>query len=179
LTAPARLAVWDPFVRAAHWSLVAGVTGAWLTRTGGALHEWLGYGTLALVVARVAWGCVGPTYARFANFVRRPAVVASYTRDVLRGREARHVGHNPLGGYMIVALLCTVAATGASGWIYTTDRYWGIEWVERLHSLLADALLVLIALHVAGVIAASVSHGENLIAAMVHGRKRGPDSVDG
>jgi cytochrome b len=165
--------IWDPFVRIAHWSLVGGVTAAWLTRSGsGALHEWLGYGTLAIVAARIAWGFTGTPYARFANFVQRPAAAGRYALDALRRRDVRSLGHNPLGGYMIVALLAVAAATGLSGWIYTTDRYWGIEWVEKLHSTLADALLVLAALHVIGVVATSLRHRENLVSAMVHGRKR-------
>ena len=173
---PDRLLVWDPFVRVAHWTLAVGVAAAWFTRTGGgALHEWLGYGTLALVGARVVWGFVGSAHARFADFVRRPATVVAYAADVLRRREARFLGHNPLGGYMIVALLLAIAATGASGWLYTTDRYWGVEWVEKLHSTLADVLVVLVALHVVGVLAASLSQRENLVAAMLHGRKRGSE----
>jgi cytochrome b len=165
--------IWDPFVRIVHWSLVGGVTAAWLTRSGsGAIHEWLGYGTLALVAARIAWGFMGTTYARFSNFVQRPGAVGRYALELLRRRDARCLGHNPLGGYMIVALLAVTAATGLSGWVYTTDRYWGVEWVETLHSTLADALLVLAALHVLGVVATTLSHRENLVAAMVHGRKR-------
>jgi cytochrome b len=91
---------------------------------------------------------------------------------MLRRREPRHLGHNPLGGWMTVILLLTVALVGLSGWLYTTDRFWGVEWVERLHSTLADALLALAAVHVAGAIYASFRHRENLVAAMVHGRKR-------
>ena len=63
--------VWDAFVRIAHWSLVVAVVASWLTRHGGGrLHEWLGYAALAIVVARVVWGFVGPVTARFRNFVR-------------------------------------------------------------------------------------------------------------
>jgi cytochrome b len=165
--------IWDPFVRIAHWSLVGGVAAAWLTRSGsGAIHEWLGYGTLALVAARIAWGFTGTPYARFSNFVQRPEAVGRYVLDLLERREVRCLGHNPLGGYMIVALLAVTAATGLSGWLYTTDRYWGVEWVETLHSTLADALFVLAAFHVLGVVATSLRHRENLVAAMVHGRKR-------
>jgi cytochrome b len=60
---------------------------------------------------------------------------------------------------------------GVSGWLYTTDRFWGVEWVEQLHRWLANALWTLVGLHVAGVLYASVRHRENLVAAMLHGRK--------
>lgn len=168
--------VWDPFVRIGHWALALTVLAAWLTREGwGRWHEWIGYVGLALVAARVAWGLWSSGTARFSAFVRSPAVTWRYARQVLAAREPRHVGHNPLGAWMIVALLAAVTLVGASGWLYTTDRFWGVEWVEQLHSLLADALLVLIVLHVAGVLLASFRHRENLVWSMFTGRKRGPD----
>jgi cytochrome b len=170
------VAVWGPFIRIGHWLLAASILIAWLTRTGARTpHEWSGYVALALVAARTVWGFVGIGHARFASFVRDAPATWSYAIAVLQRREPRHMGHNPLGAYMIVLLLLATAATGVTGWLYTTDRYWGIEWVENLHSTLADLLLVLIALHVAGVIGASLRHRENLIAAMLHGRKRSAD----
>lgn len=171
------ITVWDPLVRIGHWLLVAGVIAAWLTRRGwGTLHELVGYGVLAVVGVRAIWGFVGPQYARFTGFVKGPGEALRYAGQLLRRREPRHIGHNPLGGWMIVALLLTTAATGASGWLYTTDRFWGVEWVETLHATLADLLLVLAALHVAGVLVASIRHRENLVAAMIHGRKRAADT---
>lgn len=168
--------VWDAFVRIAHWSLVVAVVAAWFTRHGGGwVHEWLGYGALAIVAARVVWGFVGSDatrFARFASFVRAPAVTVAYAGQVLKAREPRHLGHNPLGGWMIVALLLTVAATGVSGWLYTTAMFWGDERMEAIHEGCSTTLFVLVALHVAGVLFASIRHRENLVAAMFSGRKR-------
>lgn len=168
--------VWDPLVRIGHWGLVATVAAAWLTRHGGgALHEWLGYASLALIVLRILWGLAGPRRARFASFVQRPAATLAYTRSAVAGREPRYVGHNPLGGWMIVALIAMVAATDLTGWLFTTDRFWGVGWVENLHESVSDLLLGLIGLHIAGVATASSRrHGENLVAAMIDGRKRPP-----
>lgn len=171
----ATIRVWDLLVRIGHWMLVLGIALAWLTRAGGgAWHEWIGYGVLAVIVTRVAWGWFGEPRARFAQFLRSPAATLRYARLVLAGQEPRHVGHNPLGGWMIVALLLAAALAGVSGWLYTTDRFWGVEWVETLHATLADALLALAAAHLAGVVFSSWRHDENLIAAMFHGRKRAP-----
>jgi cytochrome b len=165
--------VWDPLVRVGHWLLAIGVLAAWVTRVGGgAWHERIGYAVLVIVGLRVVWGWCGSRHARFADFLRSPRVVLSYSHEVLRGREPRHVGHNPLGGWMIMALLGAVILVCASGWLYTTDRYWGVEWVETLHRWLTNVLLGLVALHVAGVLYASLRHRENLIGAMIHGRKR-------
>lgn len=171
--AHAGVKVWDPLVRISHWLLVITVTASWLVRhSPGRWHEWLGYAALGVAVARIAWGCVGTPNARFRDFVRAPGDTASYARAVLAGREPRHVGHNPLGGWMIVALLLDVVLVGFTGWLYTTDRFWGVEWVDVLHGSLADALIVLVALHIAGVVYSSVRHRENLVGAMFHGRKR-------
>lgn len=165
--------VWDPLVRIAHWLLVASVTAAWFTRHGGGVwHEVLGYAALAVVAVRLVWGFVGSRYARFCDFIAGPGRTLRYTRQMLRGAEPRCVGHNPLGAWMIVALIVTVLVVSGSGWLYTTDRFWGIAWVETLHSRSTDMLIVLVALHVAGVLYASWRHRENLVAAMLHGRKR-------
>jgi cytochrome b len=167
------IAVWDVAVRVLHWSLVATVAAAWLTRhSPGRWHEWLGYATLAIVVSRTIWGCAGSGYARFADFVRPASPTAAYARAVFSGREARFVGHNPLGGWMVVALLALVALVGFTGWLYTTDRFWGVEWVEELHDTLSDILFLFVALHIVGVVFTSVRHRENLVASMLHGRKR-------
>lgn len=172
--------VWDVFVRAAHWTLVAAVGCAWLTRHGGGRwHEALGYVALGVVAARIVWGVVGPRYARFAQFVRTPSATLEYARRVVAHAEPRYLGHNPLGGWMIVALVAAVLAATVSGWLYTTDRFWGVEWVEEAHEHFSNGLLALVALHVAGVVFSSRRHGENLVRAMISGEKRapGPDDV--
>lgn len=170
------LRVWDPVVRVGHWLLVASVALAWLTRTGwDGWHERIGYVSLAVVAMRVVWGWLGPAHARFHTFVVSPSVALKFARQMVSRQEPRHLGHNPLGGWMIVVLLLIVALVGVTGWLYTTDRFWGVEWVEDLHSLLANVLLVLTGVHLAGVLYASYRHRENLVAAMVHGRKRERD----
>lgn len=170
--------VWDGFVRIAHWSLVIAVAGAWLTEDAGAVHEWFGYATLLIVGLRILWGLAGTRHARFSGFVRSPEVTIAYGKQMLGLSAPRYIGHNPLGGYMIVALLLMIGLVGLTGWLYTTDRFWGVEWMEELHEALANALLVLIVLHVCGVLVSSLAHRENLVRAMFSGRKRAPGPQD-
>ena len=171
--------VWDPVVRIAHWSLAASIASAWFTRTGGGVwHERLGYAALGLLLLRLVWGCVGPAYARFASFLRSPAATARYAASVMQRTDVRYLGHNPLGGWMIVALMLATAVAAITGWLYTTDAYWGDAWMERIHETAAVALLLLVALHVAGVVFTSIRQRENLVLAMIIGRKRAPGERD-
>jgi cytochrome b len=165
--------VWDPAVRLFHWSLVVAFIIAWFT--GDELqrvHETAGYAIMVLLAFRVIWGFIGTAHARFSDFIYRPAVVFAYTLDSIRLRARRYIGHNPAGGAMVVALLATLALTCATGFMMTTDAFWGIEWVEKTHKLAANLAVVLIGLHLVGVATASVQHRENLVLAMITGRKR-------
>ena len=164
--------VWSLRIRLAHWSLAAAVTVAWITDHGPPwVHDTAGYTALALVCLRLLTGLLGSKADRFDRFVAGPRETLSYAGKTLAGKEPRFLGHNPLGGWMIVALLAVTAGAGITGWLYTTDRFWGVQWVANLHSSLADILLLLIVLHIAGVAFTSLRQGENLVAAMIHGRK--------
>jgi cytochrome b len=173
------LRVWDRAVRALHWVLVGAValSALGLVALFG-VHQPAGYVALAVIVLRAVWGVVGTRYARFAQFVRGPRASWRYARAVADGREPRYVGHNPLGAWMVVALMACVAGLALTGWLYTTDAFWGDEGVERIHRALAWTLLGLVVAHVAGVIFTSLRHRENLVASMLHGDKRAPEGDD-
>lgn len=196
--------VWDPLVRVFHWGLVAAVAAAWLTADEvRPVHEVAGYTVAALIGVRLVWGFAGSRFARFAQFLRGPKATAAYLGDILRGRERRHLGHNPAGAAMIVALLLCLSGTAFTGWLIAEpDRaallpdFPGIvaparadddgegrgegrgEALEDVHEVLANLTLLLVALHVGGVALASVRHRENLVRAMVTGRKRAPEPGD-
>lgn len=109
--------VWDPLVRIFHWSLVIAFALAYVTgETETVVHDWLGYAVLALIAVRLVWGFVGSHYARFGEFVYAPRTVLGYARDMVTGRSRRYLGHNPLGGWMVIALLVSLTATGISGY---------------------------------------------------------------
>jgi len=171
--------VWDLFVRVFHWGLVAAFAIAWLTRhSAETIHYTAGYVAAALVVLRLVWGVAGTHYARFRQFARSPRTILGYLRDIATGREARYLGHNPAGGAMIIALILFMGGTAFTGWLSTTDAFWGVEWMSKLHERIADGLLILVVLHIAGVVLASVRHRENLVRAMVTGLKRQPEPGD-
>jgi cytochrome b len=171
---PATVPVWDPVVRVFHWSLVASFAVAWFSEDSGRLHETAGYVVLTLVAIRLVWGFVGTRHARFRDFVPSPATLTAYLRDMIALRAKRHLGHNPAGSVMIVLLLVMLVLTGGSGWLMTTDAFWGVEWVEELHEAAANLTLALVFLHLAGVLVSSLMHRENLVLAMITGRKRAP-----
>jgi cytochrome b len=169
----ATVRVWDPFVRVFHWSLVvlfivAFVTGDEIER----VHVAVGYAIAGLVAARIVWGFIGARHARFSHFLRPPAETLDYMRKAVHGRGPRYLGHNPAGGLMTIALVGMIMAISGTGFMMTTNAFWSAEWVEELHEALVYATLGLIALHVAGVIATSIKHRENLVGAMITGRKR-------
>ena len=166
--------VWDPLVRILHWLLVSAVVLAWISTLGwglSALHEPSGWITLVVVTLRIAWGFAGSGYARFRQFVRSPRTLLGYIEKMRAGSAPRYIGHNPLGGWMILVLLVTVIAIGFTGWLFTTDMFWGTAWLQTLHASLAWLLLGLVVVHVAGVIFSSLAHHENLLRAMFTGRK--------
>jgi cytochrome b len=130
------------------------------------------------VVLRVMWGFVGPPAARFARFVHGPRRTLAYAAQLRRGEEPRHLAHNPLGAWMAIALLACVPALALTGWLYRTDRFWGDVWLDELHQAIAWTMVVLAALHVAGALVTGIRHGENLVLAMITGRKRAPEGDD-
>ena len=113
---PNEIRVWDPVVRIFHWSLVVAFAIAWLTgEEESRLHELAGYAVIGLVLIRVMWGFVGTKYARFRDFVYSPSALLAYARDMLAGKSKRYLGHNPLGGMMIIALLLSLLAASVTG----------------------------------------------------------------
>lgn len=173
VTPPATVKVWDPFVRVFHWSLAALFLAAYATGDEiERVHIAAGYAIAGLVAARIAWGFIGPRHARFASFVRPPREVIAYLRDVTLLRAPRFIGHNPAGAAMVVALIAMLTGTCITGYMMTTDAFWGSEWVEEAHEAMANLTLGLVVVHVLGVLVASFEHRENLVTAMISGRKR-------
>jgi cytochrome b len=208
LPASGEVAVWDVFVRFAHWTLALAFFVAYLTEDEVlTVHVWAGYLVGVLVAVRIAWGFIGLQHARFDDFIYRPIIVLGYLRDLLLARAKRYMGHSPAGGAMVIALLMFLAATTVTGLIvyaeeegrgplaalYTQgitsttpqaqgevaedgeqgeEREGESASLEEVHEVIANITLALVVLHILGVILASFVHHENLVRAMITGRKR-------
>lgn len=169
-----RILVWDLPTRVFHWLLAWSFAGAFVTAESERLrgiHVVLGYTVLGLVAFRLAWGFIGTRYARFSSFWYRPRRVAAYLKSVFSGTPEHHIGHNPAGSWAIFGLLSLAAAAGASGWLVYNDI--GGRLAEGLHEGIANVMLALVAVHIAGVAVSSLLHRENLVRAMWNGGKRG------
>jgi cytochrome b len=187
MSAEASLPVWDRGIRLFHWLLLLGVTAAAVSGflLGSTFLRWhliAGSAIAALLLWRVVWGALGGSYARFAGFAYPPRTVVAYLRAMRGGARLRYLGHNPLGALMVFALLLVLTAIVATGTItlggmlkqgplrafltYAVGRQ-----VLGIHRLLGWLLLGMIAAHLAGVAYESGRERENLVGAMITGRK--------
>ena len=189
-----RVQIWDATVRLVHWLLVVLIGVSWWTAENGELeyHRYSGYTVLGLLLFRIYWGFAGSSTARFAGFVRGPRTILSYLKDLSSsaGRKSVVIGHNPLGALSVLVLLITLVAQVALG-LFAVD----VDGIEsgplshlvsfetgracaQVHHTLFNVLLALIALHIAAVLFYLVFRRDNLVAAMIHG-KREIDAASG
>lgn len=165
--------VWDPVVRIFHWTVVAGcVLDLFVLEEGSRAHEIVGYVVAAALAVRVVWGFVGTRHARFSDFAPTPRRLRCYLAALAERREPRMLGHNPAGAVMMLALMALLAAVCLTGWMMGLDAFWGADWLEELHGAFANAILALALVHAAAALWESRRHRENLVWAMITGRKR-------
>ncbi len=197
--------VWDPMVRLFHWSLVIAFILCYISgEEESALHLYSGYAILGLISFRVIWGLIGTKYARFNNFIYRKEAVIAYFKSLVSRKPKHYTGHNPAGGWMVIALILSLFITTLSGLkLYAVeeglgpfannlpqvqlissayadsdehnnegeDDFWEEFW-EEIHEFFANFSVFLIFLHVSGVFVSSLLHKENLVKAMITGKKR-------
>lgn len=169
-----RILVWDWPTRIGHWLLAGSFALAWLTSESESwrnVHVASGYLFGAVIAFRLVWGLVGTRYARFTEFVKSPRAAWQYLTSLLGPRPQHSVGHNPAGGWAIVALLVLGAVSVVSGWL--TFNEIGGELFEELHEGASSAALAVVLIHLVGVATGSLVHRENLVASMFSGYKCG------
>jgi len=177
--------VWDLPTRVVHWLLVAAVAVGWATAEAPgiffAIHKLAGYSIGAALIFRVIWGFIGSPRSRFADFVEPWSGVAKHARSLLRLRPPHSVGHNAIGGWMILALLAVLAVIVGTGLFSASRNLAGpfadaigqpaARLIAGLHETAFNVLLVLVTVHVLGVLFDMLLNRENLIGAMITGRK--------
>lgn len=179
---------WDAPTRIFKWLLVLLVVDGWVSNKYGAdftnWHKWNGYAVLVLIVFRLIWGFVGGSTARFSAFVAGPITGLAYLRGLVTGRPSKYLGHNPLGGWMILALLAIVAAQGLTG-LFAADEDRliiegplaktvtdaAVDFAARWHHRIFDAIEILALVHIAANVLYALVKRDPLISAMVTGAK--------
>lgn len=180
--------VWDLPTRLVHAALIALFAFSWWSAENGELrwHRMSGYTVLTLLLFRLYWGFAGSSTARFANFVRGPRAFVAYARRLFERPSVPSIGHNPMGGWSVLALLAALLVQTGSG-LFAVDTD-GVEsgpfahfvsfhtgrTLAAVHGVSFNVLLGLVGLHIAFALFYLIYHRENLIAAMVNGRKRLP-----
>lgn len=182
--------VWDRFLRFFHWTLVLGFATAFISgeEHASTIHALVGYMLCVLLAARVYWGFKGSEYARFRSFIFPVGEALAYLRAMLKGNPGHYFGHNPAGALMVFTLLGVLVAIFVSGLLTqgTIDFEGPLVFLanrvsddasyvfRHLHEFLTHAALVLVGLHLLGVLVGSIQHKENLVRAMLTGKKLVP-----
>jgi cytochrome b len=178
--------LWDAPTRLFHWLIVGCLPLAWWSgeTDNYDIHQWTGYTVIVLVISRVAWGLVGSRHSRFSDFVVGPVKVLAY----IRGQGAASVGHNPLGGWFVIALLLLLLTQGVSGLFNRDDIMFSgplahvgstefrdtMGWV---HEIAFYILLALVCLHILAVLYHQLRIKEKLLQAMIRGSAPGREGA--
>jgi cytochrome b len=190
--------VWDLPTRLFHWLLVVLVIISFVSgKIGGnamQYHEWSGFTIVALLLFRLVWGFVGSRESRFVTFVRGPFAVVRYARTLLRSDSTPFLGHNPLGGWSIIAMLLALLVQAATGLFANDDIItegplfdWvgkaTSDWLTRVHKLNQEVIIALVCIHVLAVLFYLFYKRENLVKPMITGVKEwrgtGPQPATG
>ncbi len=188
----ASVRTWDLPTRLFHWTLVALVISAYVSfRFAEALgdhqlkwHRANGMAIITLLTWRILWAFAGSSTSRIATFAYSPNAAARYAIDLMAGRKRRFLGHNPLGAYVVIALVA-LAVTQASLGLFTVEHNDitagplyrlvsedATKLASRWHRILFyNVLLPAIALHITANLLYTFVKREPLIQAMVTGRK--------
>jgi len=184
-----KIFVWDLPTRLFHWFLLSLVVTSVLTGLGWSgledesdIHTWSGIGVLTLILFRLGWGIFGGRHARFTDFIKGPLSVLRYLKGLVTGKHEQWLGHNPMGGVSVIAMIVLLGLQAGMG-LFTNDDS-SVEgplfnliskdtsdYITWLHYLNSIALYVVIGTHVMAIISYRLM-GEHLVAAMVHGYKK-------
>jgi len=176
--------VWDLPLRLFHWLLVTSMIASYVTAKLGfdwmQWHFYLGYWTIGLLVFRILWGFFGPRHARFSSFMHPPSTIWLYMKSMLRRDSVRSIGHNPVGGLMVILMLLLVAVQATTGLFTTDDVVWAGPYnpsvssstastLSTIHNINFNIIIGVVCLHVAAILFYALYKRQNLVAPMLHG----------
>ncbi len=166
--------LWDPLVRVFHASMIVAFFGnQFFTEEGETVHQWLGYYAAAFVLVRFFWGLRAEGAAAWGDCWPTPARLREHAAALLGRRPFHRLGHSPIGALVMLTMMALMALLAITGCMMEEiDYFWGEEWLENLHELLANGLLGLVCLHVAAAIYESFQLRENLPMSMITGRRK-------
>jgi cytochrome b len=181
---PLYVRVWDAPTRLFHWTIVTLVFVSWLSADQGymTIHLCSGLALLVLLLFRVGWGLVGSTTARFSDFLHPPRAVIGYLKGLVGGEKRLYAGHNPAGGLMVVAMIAVLLVQAVTGLFANDGLHFSgplallisddaSTWITGLHGIIFNVILLLIWCHVVAVGFYLFVKGDNLVKAMITGRK--------
>lgn len=166
--------LWDPLVRLFHWS-IAGIVVAnyFINEEGEDWHQWLGYVAVGWLVVRFFWGFFGTGAARWSDFFPTRANLTAQIGALVRGEHYHRMGHSPLGGLVMILMMLCILSLGITGFMMQEiDYFWGEDWVENVHSWIANSLIALVAVHLFAAVFESYRLKENLPLSMITGKRR-------
>ena len=167
-----RILIWDAPTRVFHWVQALAFGVAYYTSDSEKyrdIHIAFGYIMLGLIVFRLLWGFIGTRYARFTSFLFKPGEIITYLISLARRKPEHYLGHNPAGSLSVWLLLALGLFLGVTGVMALQDD--ASDAVIEMHGLATDIMLVVVALHIAGVFVSSMLHRENLVRSMITGFK--------
>lgn len=166
--------LWDPLVRLFHWS-IAGIffINYFFNDESGDWHQWLGYTAVAWLLVRFAWGFSNTGAARWSDFFPTASRLAFHIRALIRGQDFHRMGHSPLGALVMILMMLCIFSLGITGYMMQEiDYFWGEDWLENLHSWIADITLALVIIHICASLLESYRLRENLPLSMVTGKRK-------
>ncbi|SBS32234.1 hypothetical protein MAQ5080_02198 [Marinomonas aquimarina] len=188
-----KVLVWDWPIRLLHWTMVLLFSGLIITGKGDGdnmdWHFYMGYGLSAVVLARVLYGFIGSDFAKFKQFLYHPVEILQHSKALLIGQGKAYLGHNPVGGVMVLVLLLALSVQWGTGLFISDEIFWFGPFYgmisddlsssfASLHHSLPNILLALVALHILAVLYHELRFKERLVAAMLHGKKKHPTDVE-
>lgn len=181
-----KLLVWDLPVRLFHWLLVISLLGAWYTSDGERdllnYHLKIGYFILGLILFRIIWGIFGTKYALFSQFIPTRHELICYLQKLKQKPNYNTIGHNPLGGLMVVLMLSLVLSQAISGLfmnddIFTSGPYYESvsssvqKFMSLIHHNVFDVIIIISILHISAICYYLLVKKINLIVPMFTGYK--------